>query len=76
VQGYICRIRTLGKIPPWVKVSDREGKSATRLSFKEFIEGSVNRNMNPTLCQRRKDETCDVIKYDTTRLLPCEFLLA
>jgi hypothetical protein len=23
------------KIPPWVKVSDRKGKSATRLSFKE-----------------------------------------
>jgi hypothetical protein len=21
-----CRIRTLGKIPPWVKVSDRKGK--------------------------------------------------
>jgi hypothetical protein len=72
----MCRIRTLGKIPPWVKVSDRKGKSVARLAFKECFEGSVDSNMEPTLGQRRKDETCDAIKYDTTRLLPCEVLRA
>jgi hypothetical protein len=51
-------------------------KSATRITFKECFEGSVNRNMNPALGQRRKDETCDAIKDDTTRLLPCEVLQA
>jgi hypothetical protein len=52
-------IRILEKIPPWVKVSDREGKSVARLAFKECFEGSFNRNMNPTLGQRCKDETCN-----------------
>jgi hypothetical protein len=60
----MCRIRTLRKIPPWVKVSYHEGKSATRLGFKECFEGSVNRNMKLELGQRCKDETCDVIKYE------------
>jgi hypothetical protein len=69
-------IRTLGKITPWVKVSDHEGKSATRLAFKELFEGSVNINMKPTLGQICKDDTCDVIKYDTTKILPCEVLQA
>jgi hypothetical protein len=52
VQGDMCRILTLRKIPPWVKLSDREGKSAIRLAFKEFFEGLVNSNMKPTLGQR------------------------
>jgi hypothetical protein len=70
----MCRIKTLVKIPPWVKVSDREGKSATRIAFKECFDGSVNRNMKSTLGKRHKDETCIAIKYNTTRLLLCEVL--
>jgi hypothetical protein len=66
----------LGKIPSWVKVSNHKEKSAARISFKEFFEGSVESNMEPTLGQRCKDETCDVIKNDATRLLPCEILQA
>jgi hypothetical protein len=57
-------------------VLDCEGKSATRLSFKELFEGSFNSNMKRTLGQRHNDETCDAIKYATTRLLPCEVLRA
>jgi hypothetical protein len=37
----MCRIRTLGKIPPWVKVSDHKGKSVVRIAFKELFEGSI-----------------------------------
>jgi hypothetical protein len=64
----------LGKIPPWVKVSDCKGKSVSRLAFKEFFKGSFDRKIEPTLGQRHKYETCDVIKNDITRLLPCEVL--
>jgi hypothetical protein len=32
VQGDMCRIRTLGKILPWVKVSERKGKNTARLA--------------------------------------------
>jgi hypothetical protein len=69
-------MRTLEKIPPWVKVSDRKGKSVAKLVFKECFEGSIYRNMELALGQRRKDDTCDVIKSDKIRLLPCEFLRA
>jgi hypothetical protein len=34
------QIRTLRKIPPWVKVSDRKGKNVARLAPKEFSKGS------------------------------------
>ena len=54
-------IRILEKIPPWVKVSDHEGKNATRIAFKECFESSVNRNMKLTLGKICKDDTCDVI---------------
>jgi hypothetical protein len=47
----MCRKRTLGKIPPWVKVSRCRGKSATRLAYKACFKGSVERNMEPTLGQ-------------------------
>jgi hypothetical protein len=53
--------------------SQRE-KSVARIAFKECFEGSVESNMEPTLGQRHKDETCNAIKHDTTRLLPCKFL--
>ena len=45
MKGDMCKIGTLGKIPPWVKVSDHEGKHATRFAFNEFFEASINRNM-------------------------------
>jgi hypothetical protein len=32
VQGDMCRIRTLRKIPPWVRVSERKGKNTARLA--------------------------------------------
>jgi hypothetical protein len=57
-------------------VSDREGNNDTRIAFKECFESSVNSNMKPALGQINKDDTCDAIKYDTTRLLPCEVLRA
>jgi hypothetical protein len=66
VQGDMCRIRTLRKIPPWAKVSDRKGKSVARLAFKECFEGSINKKMKLTLGQRCKDDTCDTMRYDTT----------
>jgi hypothetical protein len=69
-------IRTLEKIPPWVKVLDHKVQSATRLALRECFEGSINSNMNSALGQRCKDDTCDAMKYDTTRLLPCEILQA
>jgi hypothetical protein len=72
----MCRIRTLRKIPPRVKMSDCKGKSVAKFTFKECFEGSVNGIMKLTLGQRRKDETCDVNKYDTIRILPCEVLRA
>jgi hypothetical protein len=65
VKGDMCRIRTLDKIPPWVKVLDHKGKIVARIAFKECFEGLVNSNMKPTLGQICKDETCNVTKYDT-----------
>jgi hypothetical protein len=60
-----------GKIPPWVKVSGRRGKSATRLAYKACFKGSVESNMEPTLGQRCRD--ANVIKQDTMRPLQCNF---
>jgi hypothetical protein len=49
-------------------------KSVARFAFKEFFEGSVGSSTDPEFFQRRKDETHNAIKRDTTRLLACEFL--
>jgi hypothetical protein len=37
----MCRIRTLRKIPPWFKFSDRKGKNSTMLALKECAKGLV-----------------------------------
>jgi hypothetical protein len=74
-KGDMCRIRTLrenSSMGQGVKIT--EEKSVARLAYKECFKGSVERNMEPTLGQRRKYETHNVIKHDTTRPLPCKFL--
>ena len=48
--------RTLGKNPPWVKVSRRRGKVLQGLRIKHVLDGSVESNMEPTLGQRRRNE--------------------
>jgi hypothetical protein len=44
------------------------------LRIRNAFEGLVERNMEPALAQRHKDATCDAMKRDTIRILPCEFL--
>jgi hypothetical protein len=46
------------------------------LHLRNALKVQLNSNMKPTSGQRHKDETCDAIKYETTRLLPCGFLQA
>jgi hypothetical protein len=60
-----------GKIPPWVKVSSRRGKSATRVAYKACFKGSVESNMELALGQRRKYE--NLINKDTMRPIQCNF---
>jgi hypothetical protein len=55
-------------------VRSQRKKSVARFAFKEFFEGSVGSSTDPELCQRRKYETHNAIKRDTTGLLACEFL--
>jgi len=40
VKGDMCRIGTLEKIPPWVRVSDRKGKNVARPVPKECSKSS------------------------------------
>jgi hypothetical protein len=44
------------------------------LHLRSDFDSLVNSDMKSALGQRCKDETCDVIKYDTKGLLPCEIL--
>jgi hypothetical protein len=67
---------TRGKFLHGSRCQIAKEKSVARLAYKECFKGSVERNMEPTLGQRCKDETRNVIKHDTTRLLPCKFLRA
>jgi hypothetical protein len=45
----------LGTNPPWVKVSRRRGKVLQGVRIRHASNGSVERNMEPTLGQRRRD---------------------
>jgi hypothetical protein len=54
-------------------VRSQRQKSVARLAYKEFFKGSVERNMDHALGQRRKEETLNVINHDTTRNLLCKF---
>jgi len=40
VQGDMFRMRTIEKIIPWVRVSNRKGKNVETLAPKEFSKGS------------------------------------
>jgi hypothetical protein len=52
----MCRKRTLGKNPPWIKVSRCRGKALQDLRIRHDLDGLVERNMELTLGQRRKNE--------------------
>jgi hypothetical protein len=44
------------KDPPWVKVSRRRGKVLQGLRIRHASDGLVERNMEPALGQRHKNE--------------------
>jgi hypothetical protein len=52
----ICRKMTLGKNPPWAKVSRCTGKVLQGLCIRHALDGSIERNMEPTLGQRHRYE--------------------
>jgi hypothetical protein len=55
-------------------VRSQRKKVLQGLRLRNDLKVVIERNMDPELGQRRKDETHSVIKHDTTRVLACEFL--
>jgi hypothetical protein len=47
--------RTLGKNPPWIKVSRRRGKVIQGLRIRHASDGSIDINMEPALSQRQRN---------------------
>ena len=41
------------------------------LHLMNYLNVQLNSNMEPTLCQKCKNVTCDAFRLDMTRLLPC-----
>jgi hypothetical protein len=68
----MCRKNTLeGKFFHGSRCQVAEARSDTRLTYKACFKGSIERNMEPTLGQRHKDE--NAIEKDTMRPLQCIF---
>ena len=67
---------TRGKFLHGSRCQVAEARSVARLAYKECFKGSVESNMEPTLGQRRKDESRNAIRHDTMRPILCKFLRA
>jgi hypothetical protein len=55
-------------------VRSQRKKVLRGLHLRNSLKVQLGASTDPELCQRRKDETHNAIKRDTTRLLACEFL--
>jgi hypothetical protein len=70
----MCRKRTLRENSSMSQGVRLQRKSATRLAYKACFKDLVERNMEPTLGQRRRDE--NVINKAQLSLLQCNFKYA
>jgi hypothetical protein len=68
----ICRKRTLGKNPPWAKVSRHRGKVLQGLHIRHASDGSVESNMELALGQRCRYANV-INKTHNGNILRCKF---